>query len=505
MLDAVHQRGVVFGNLHGGNILLDEHDAVGLIDFELACPVEQATRPALGVPGFRAPAGRVGFDLDRYALAAVRLWAFLPLNPLLELEPGKLPGYLDFVARRFDLPAGYPDRISRELAPRDDIPAARTELDQRTPDWSAVRKSIAEAILAGATPHRGDRLFPGDIEQFASGGVAFGHGAAGVLYALDAGGVGRYPEHEQWLSDAVRRHPPQHPGFSRGAHGIAYVLDRFGQHDLATELLTRCAPMVSGIGDHSLSGGLAGIGLTLLHLAEARQDNDFLTEAAAIGQRLAAALPRAKPPGSDGKAGLMHGWSGPGLLFIRLSDHTGDRRWLDLADRAVARDLLECVETPHRSLQVSDGRRTLPYLEIGSAGIAVVLTELACRAPGSPTVASLGDLLESCVGEFVVHSGLQLGRAGQVVALAHANRWLADPRLDQAIERHLVRLRWHAIPYGGGLAFPGNQLLRLSMDLDTGSAGVLLALAAVLDQHGPVLPFLTEQAPSAGAATAPAR
>jgi len=45
------------------------------------------------------------------------------------------------------------------------------------------------------------------------------------------------------------------------------------------------------------------------------------------------------------------------------------------------------------------------------------------------------------------------------------------------------------VPFKGGLAFPGNQLLRLSMDLKTGSAGILLALAALLDGKE-VLPFL---------------
>jgi hypothetical protein len=44
--------------------------------------------------------------------------------------------------------------------------------------------------------------------------------------------------------------------------------------------------------------------------------------------------------------------------------------------------------------------------------------------------------------------------------------------------------------YRGHLAFPGDQLLRLSMDLASGTAGVLLALGAAL-HDGPVhLPFL---------------
>jgi hypothetical protein len=55
------------------------------------------------------------------------------------------------------------------------------------------------------------------------------------------------------------------------------------------------------------------------------------------------------------------------------------------------------------------------------------------------------------------------------------------------IRRHVQRLVWHALPYGGLVAFPGEQLLRLSMDLATGSAGILLALGAVFEGT-PTLP-----------------
>ena len=57
------------------------------------------------------------------------------------------------------------------------------------------------------------------------------------------------------------------------------------------------------------------------------------------------------------------------------------------------------------------------------------------------------------------------------------------------------RLSWHAMAYQEQLAFPGDSLLRLSMDLATGSAGVLLALAAALEPDRGCLPFLEPQAP----------
>jgi hypothetical protein len=67
----------------------------------------------------------------------------------------------------------------------------------------------------------------------------------------------------------------------------------------------------------------------------------------------------------------------------------------------------------------------------------------------------------------------------------------SDPGTDPDVLDQLNRLSWHALPLADGIAFPGDQLLRLSMDLATGSAGVLLAIgAAQHDQpvHLPLLP-----------------
>jgi hypothetical protein len=61
---------------------------------------------------------------------------------------------------------------------------------------------------------------------------------------------------------------------------------------------------------------------------------------------------------------------------------------------------------------------------------------------------------------------------------------------DAVVATHVRRLNWHAMSYRGQLAFPGDQLLRLSMDLGTGTAGVVLALGAALHDQPVHLPFL---------------
>ncbi|MFI5605662.1 class III lanthionine synthetase LanKC [Amycolatopsis sp. NPDC051903] len=483
----LHRRGIVFGDLHALNVLVADDDTVSLIDFEMAFDVVSGDRPALGAPGFRAPADRHGFDIDRYALAMLRLWLFLPLATLLELAPAKLRGAAEFAQRRFGLPDGYANDLVRVLGVAG-VAVTRTELDEERPDWSVVRAQIAEAVLSASTPQRTDRLFPGDIEQFRVGGACFGFGAAGVLHALSVAGAGRFPEHEQWLLDHVRREPPARPGFFDGSHGIAYVLENFGHHDAASSLLAASRALVEQTTDHALGGGLAGIALTQLHFATTRGDNEFGRQALTTAVRLAETLETAAPPGKFARAGLLSGWSGPALLFVRLYERTGEPAWLSFADQALSRDLEECVTADDGSLQVRDGeRRTLPYAGIGSAGILVVAEQLARHSPGAPACASLPALREACRGEFVIQPGLLHGRSGLMAALSFGEA--PSDRVRSAVDLHLARLSWHAVPYRGGLAFPGNQLLRLSTDVSTGSAGVLLALSALLD-GAEVLPFL---------------
>lgn len=468
LVEAIHDRGIVLGDLRPESILVHD-DAVSLIGFEQAAPVD-----------------RTGFEIDDRALAVLRLWIFLPLTSLLEFAPAKLYGIADAVRRRFALPDGYVDTAVAVLAPRE-APAEPAPV-HTTIDDDELRRQIARGILASATPRRADRLFPGDIEQFRVGGACFGVGAAGVLHALDVAGAGRFPEHEQWLIDAVRREPPTRPGFFDGSHGIAYVLENFGHREAAGKLLSASARFVAQITDHTLGSGLAGIGLTQLHFAARRGDNEFGRQALQIAIRLVEALETAAPPASFGRAGLLSGWSGPALLFVRLFERTGEDAWLSFADQALCRDLEECTPARDGSLQVPDGAtRTSPYAGIGSAGILMVAEQLARHRPDAPACESRPDLREACVRELVRHPGLLNGRCGLAVALGMGGA--PDGRIRDAVELHLARLAWHAVPLGDGLAFPGNRLLRLSMDVHTGGAGILLALAALRDGRE-VLPFL---------------
>ncbi|MEV6850823.1 class III lanthionine synthetase LanKC [Actinoplanes sp. NPDC051411] len=499
---ALHERGVVYGDLHMFNIMVRPDGRIALLDFEVAAPITERRRPGLRNQGFAAPRDRVGAAVDEYALACLAIALFLPLTPLLRLYPAKVRHFADIIAEDFPVPR---DLLDRAVAVVEGPSTARphgsgtrdwTVFDAEPDRWPAARDALVRAILGSATPERADRLYPGDIEQFRVGGLGVAHGAAGVLYALAESGVDIPPEHREWFLKraADPGFDPRH-GFLDGLHGVAYVLERLGERQPALDLVERCLTAGwEGLGP-DLAGGVAGIGLNLLHLAgrtgETGLRDAALRAAALAGNRLGdvGSVPEVSG-GEHPHAGLTRGSSGVALFFLRTYEATGDSGYLELAATALRQDLRRCVTRPDGALEVDEGWRTMPYLGEGSVGIGLVLDHYLRHRPDDEFRHASAAIARAARSPMYVQPGLFAGRAGIVAYLAS--------RRDPDLSAQVRRLAWHALPYGGGLAFPGEQLLRLSMDLATGTAGVLLALAMARRDHPASLPLLDSRPTEVG-------
>jgi tRNA A-37 threonylcarbamoyl transferase component Bud32 len=491
----VHARGVAILDVHPSNVLVRPDGSVVLIDLEMAGDADEPRSQVLADPAFLAPRGATGLAVDRHALACLRLYVFMPLTSLLGLEAGKAEHLADEIAKLFPTAREFLREAVDVLCgdERRRTPPSELQLEPTADGWRRARDSMAGAILASATPHRDDRLFPGDVEQFASGGLNLAHGAAGVLYALDMTGAGRYEQHEEWLVRHAR--DPQNGtrlGFYDGLHGVAYALDRLGHREAAFDVLARCEDELRGKLRHlslDLRGGLAGIGLNLLHFEQwdaARQVVDVVAER--LGD--VDSVPTTSG-GRDPYAGLIRGSSGPALLFMRMYDHTGDEALLDLAHTALGQDLRRCVTRPEDgALEIDEGWRSCPYLADGGVGIGFALQDYLARRPDEAFADALAAVTKSAEAQLYLEPGLFYGRAGMLLFLSR----LGHP----AAAAQVRRLAWHALPYKGHLAFPGEQLMRLSMDLASGTAGVLLAVGAALHDTPVHLPFLERPEPAKG-------
>lgn len=479
---AIHRRGVVYGDLHLFNVLVGDDGRITLIDFEVARPVTEPGAPALRNQAFAAPRDRTGFAADEYALACLRLALFLPLTAVLRLVPDKADHFARIIAERFPVPPGYLAEAVRVI--RGEAPTGRLDFDRA--DWPALRRRLSGGVLDSATPHRDDRLFPGDIQQFRSGGLNLAHGAAGVLWALAASGAGRFPEHEQWLVDRVRKPSSgSRLGFWDGLFGVAYALHELGRRAEAAALLELCLAEPWRDLAVDLASGLAGVGLALTWFGDATGEPRVIEAAdevtVLLSDRLAA---------SRSAAGLARGATGPALFFLHRYEHTGDPAMLGAAADALRKDLRGCVLRDDGGMYVDEGWRTMPYLAHGSVGIGMVVDRYLRHADDDEFRAASAAIRRVASSPFYAQSGLFAGRAGIIAYLAARVAGGGDGDAAAELARQSDALAWHALPYRGHLAFPGDQLLRLSMDLATGTAGVLLALA--MAEH-PVtgLPFLT--------------
>ncbi|HEY0343784.1 MAG TPA: class III lanthionine synthetase LanKC [Solirubrobacteraceae bacterium] len=503
----VHAREVVIGDFSAGNVLVRDDGSVVLIDLEVATLASEQRRQTLATSAFMPPASQTGLAIDRYALACLRLFFFLPqLTALLRLDAGKARELATSIAEAFPVPPEFLAGAVRVIAAVQEPPSVTTRpsrparLLPQPRAWRRTRDSMSAAILASATPEREDRLFPGDPRQFANGGSGLGlaYGAAGVLYALHATGAGRSWEHEQWLVRRATDPPSGTPlGLYDGLLGVAYVLDRLERRDDARKVLEICLDELGGQRDGlglDLSAGLAGIALVLAHFAQRDDDAGLWDSVWEIAARLADQLGdvdgvASTSGGTNPYAGLLRGSAGPALMFLRLHEHRPDGALLDLAATAIRQDLRRCVPDRYGALHVNEEWRTLPYVSDGSVGIGFVVDDYLTYRHDEQFAEAAPKIRLAAESGFYALSGLFSGRAGMIL---YRSRGLAvgAATQDPVVAAHVRRLDWHAMSYRGHLAFPGNQLLRLSMDLATGTAGVLLALGAALHGGRAHLPFL---------------
>jgi tRNA A-37 threonylcarbamoyl transferase component Bud32 len=517
---AMHERGVVFNDLHMFNIIVRPDDTVAFIDFEAASDISEGRVRTVGNPGFAAPRDRLGFDVDAYSLACMRLAMFMPLTTLFPLDRDKAAQLAVVIAGLFPVPETFFDEAVREITRG----TVRTAVDVTRPvaapcgaigagagdtsgcaRWDRLAADMVGAIRASATPDREDRLFPGDIDQFriSGGGLGLAHGAAGVLYALsEAVGV-RVPEYEEWLVTRAAQ-PPKGTrlGLYDGLAGVAYTLSRLGHLDAAVRTARICLGEKWDRLGHDLYGGLSGFALAMIAVGD--QAGEPLLADAAIRAAETVAAPymagghgisgQSAAASSRGAVGLLRGASGKALLFIRLYERTGDSAYLDAAESAIAVDLERCVTDRDGALQVDDGWRTLPYLAGGSAGIGMVIDQFAAHRRNAAFAAAARAIRLAASSGLYAQAGLFNGRAGLIAYLAGTRAESGQDAGEHGAGAQVDRLAWHAVRYAGGLAFPGDMLFRLSMDLGTGTAGVLLGTAAAFAPCGAALPFFARPA-----------
>ncbi|WHM40766.1 class IV lanthionine synthetase LanL [Streptomyces sp. BPTC-684] len=529
VLDAVHTRGIVVGDLKPSNVVLGEDNTAHLVDFGVSAL--HGDRPTGATPGYSMPVYRAGEPPapadDLYALGATLHFALTGMDPVVvdrdeavnrERTLACLAAVLPGAAHRSvrELVAGLldPDPLRRAACARrwrgQPTPPAtgrrlpsprritRGLLDDLIAHTVATCATAAGELPAGPQPRHGQLHF----------GLTLYDGAAGVglelLHHLEHPGV---PQAVAGLAHRTARHtalPTLTAALYTGRTGVDLFLDAAAELTGTAEAFVPPPSLRPYDDTGDQIGGAAGVGSGLLALARrayaAGRDEKARARLAAAGecvrtllaaedgreraepQRSAAASEAAFPFGfAHGRAGVIH--------FL----HAYHRLTGDPAAGAAARSGLAelAVHTPHLLALAArpEAHRRYGSWCRGLAGIGTLLIE-AGGHEGDPRLTDLGVRCAWACRDLAPRMSPVsqcCGLAGVGELLIDAEAVTGDGKLHRAAEDVVGLILARS---GGTLRrplFPDNTLAASGPGWATGSAGVLSLLRRLRDHGGPRL------------------
>jgi hypothetical protein len=516
ILTILHAHGVVFMDLSLNNVLVVQEGAeMKLIDFEAAFEIGLDSPTYIFTPGFASlddmNTRKQGVEGDYYALGAMMLAYFMPVNGLSGLDRHVHERFIESVTEDFALPKALASTVialmdrdpDRRPGPAEVISMLETNAGiERAPaiqiaDEAAVSgyhlllDRVVDYILGVASYDRSDRLFPADPKVFVTNPLGLGYGACGTAYAIHAL-RGRVP---QEVLDWILRQDidPQRytPGLYCGLAGIAWVLLDLGIRDRAEKLLHASFDHPSLPGAADMFYGLAGWGLTNLKFFLSTGDQAYLDQARKAGEQLIATGQEGNDglywPSPDGSVwlGFGHGGSGVSLFLLYLYLTTGEQRFLDCGRKALDFDLDNSMRNREGGLswRLRTGPITsmVPYFRYGAAGVGTAVLRYYWLLGGERYRAVLDDILPDVDRKYAIFPGKFMGLAGMgdfLLDLAETEGY--ERRARDAARRVATGVTLFQLERPEGIAFPGYDLFRITCDYGSGSAGIALFLNRLL-------------------------
>jgi class III lanthionine synthetase len=501
-----HARGILLGDLSPANIFIDPATLkVTFIDFE-GCHFlgeDFSGTPAKSIDsmvtlGFVSPdrlTGNIPSTLDDfYSLGCLIYNLIFPIQVFFHLNPAASDLFIQEITTDYGLPEDLRLAILDLLHHRPESGLDRLEFKggvnapssssasstPSSPDLEGVISNITGFILQTANPERKDRLWPADYRVFNTNPLNLAYGALGTSLALKRL-LGKLPEHiVEWLSHCQLNLRDFPPGFYVGLSGIGWAFAELGLEDKAHEAIELAAssPLLSSAPD--LFYGLAGFGLSNLYFWRHTQDEKFLTRACDAGDRLSDCA-ISEGPLSCWKnvdnviySGYAHGASGIALFLLALYGETGSPNYLRLAKAAMETEISRAVERDEGLAWErihADGIAT-PYWRYGSAGVGSVLIRFfaALRDERYRILAEKAARYVAC--KYAVFPSQFVGLSGIGDFLLDMYQFSGDSSYLAQADTVASGVLLYKIPRPEGIAFPGEELIRITTDFGTGSAGV---------------------------------
>jgi lantibiotic modifying enzyme len=237
---------------------------------------------------------------------------------------------------------------------------------------------------------------------------------------------------------------------------------------------------------------MAGWGMTALRFFMETQDQQYLDLAIKAGHKILEASSRNERGlywMNDGeqRLGIAHGSSGIALFLLYLHMAIGESHFLAAGQQALDFDLSHGTTTKDGGLSWSHSTSVesplYPYWRFGSAGVGSVVLRYYKLLGTQRYRSILEKIFIEMDRKYAVSPGRFMGLSGLGELSLDLYDCFGEKRYLEAAHKAASGIMLFRVDRCG-TAFPGDQLLRLSCDYGTGSAGIALFLNRLLGRQG---------------------
>ena len=516
----VHEHGIIINDVSPANVIISqEEEKLTLIDLEGAWEIGVDTPYTLfGTDGFRLHTGVKSQSDDIYGLGRMMFSMLSPGNILINIKPEIEQTYLDLSEKNGLLSREMKTLVADCLNLDENVRPSASETIDRLSNISIETNAqmakerveinnelltetvdkILQYIKSNVSFDRTDRLFPADPSVFVTNPLSVAHGAAGVAYALwnlD----GEVSERViTWMLTQEISNYKYTPGLYLGLSGIAWVYWTLGQHRMALQLMKSATEHALLYELPDIYYGAAGFGLACLYFHKETEDPYWLEQAIKVGDWLIEIRTESDEgyywPDTEGNiwCGYARGQSGIALYLLYLYLASGESRFQDAGRWALAYDLGQVQET-NQGVQITRAAADSPpsfhknvashYWSDGSAGVCTSLVRYWHVFKDNNYKDVLERLMPDTARNLTAFPTLFTGLAGLGNIQLDVFDFTGDTKYVEKAFRITEGIFRFQFEKPDGIAFPGEQLMRISNDFGSGSAGIALFLSRLANRE----------------------
>lgn len=480
-LKSIHSQGIGIGDFSPNNIIITPDIQIKLIDFETADNTFKNNSISLNTLGFSGDSQMNREKSDWFSLLRIARYIFIPIGPVQDISKNIVSTHDEFIEKNYNARVM---RIIKNIEEKCKI--LETKEKTNFIDYYKQKNYTLEKLDWEITTQIKNNIFknkiiPGDIRQFEieNGRQNILTGGYGLLFTFNR--LNKNTSFlDEWIDEqSISKILDMDEGLYTGKTGIATAL--FEHNDMeSTSKILESLSNFKETNDVTLTSGLAGIGLSFIGFSYNVKFKDYLDKAIFIANRIELLMKKnvdIKPFDLDiNNIGLMNGWSGVALFYLALyKRNDNNKKWLHLAKQAIDKDLNLGEFNKEGVFHLNDKYRLMPYIDGGSSGLAFPLIELNHIYKKNIYIKELKGIKHIMKSKCFFNCGLFRGTAGIIESYRSIAKY-ENKNINTSI---IDKLQNHLIFSKKEIYVPGDNCLRLSNDIFSGSLGILLIIQSL--------------------------